>query len=102
MKIRIQTRDLAIRNPTNNRTVYWNRFAVKFYSWENITEPSLSPLTDDNHCFLIINNINGGLVTSYGLNPGGYSVQTFDYINYPHQRYFEETPYQNLIHRAPI
>lgn len=33
MKIRITTRDLAIRNPTNNRTVYWNRFAVKFYSW---------------------------------------------------------------------
>lgn len=37
MKIRIQTRNLAIRNPTNNRTVYWNQFTVKYYSWENIT-----------------------------------------------------------------
>ena len=37
MKIKIQTRNLAIRNPTNNRTVYWNRFVVKYYSWENIT-----------------------------------------------------------------
>jgi hypothetical protein len=59
-------------------------------------------LTDNNYCFLIIDNINGALLTSYGLNPSPYSVQTFDYINYPHQRYFEETPYQALIHRAPI
>ena len=33
MKIRIQTRNLAIRNPTNNLTLNMNRFTVKFYSW---------------------------------------------------------------------
>jgi len=51
---------------------------------------------------LIINNIDGSLFTTYSTNPTSYIVDTFDYINYPHQRYFEETPYQALTHRAPI
>jgi hypothetical protein len=102
MKIKIRTRDLAIRNPTNNRTVYLNRFVVKYYSWENITEPVVDPLNNNNYCYLIIDNINAALSTTYALNPSPYSVANFDYINFPHQRYFEDTPYQPLTHRAPI
>jgi hypothetical protein len=103
MQIKIQTRNLAIRNPVSYRTSYWYQFTVRFYSWQNISQPALNSLSN-TYCYLIIdsNTINGALNTVYALNPPGYAVGTYDYINYPHQRYYEETPYQVLTHRAPI
>jgi len=103
MKVRIQTRNLAIQNPVSNSSFNMNLFAVKYYSWENVTEASitLSPLSDNNYCFLMINNI-GSSTMSFSANPTSYPKQSFDYIDYPHQRYYEETPFNSLSQRAPF
>jgi hypothetical protein len=37
MKIRIQTRNLAIQNPISNSSFDMSLFVVKYYSWENVT-----------------------------------------------------------------
>lgn len=101
MKIRIQTRDLAIRNPTNNATFDIDTIQIKFYSWENISEPSLAPESNNNYCYLIINNLPTSTRT-FSQNPSGSTVDTFDIYEVLHERFYEETPYQALSHRAPI
>lgn len=87
MKIAVTTRGLAIRNPLSNSTTNHNWFAVKFYSWENISEPSLSPLSNNNYCFLSISNFQSATV-SYSSNPSSYPTTTFSYLDYVHQRYY--------------
>lgn len=88
MNIAITTRDLAIRNPTNVANVYKSWFAIKFYSYENITEPSgLDPINNDYYCYLVINSLPNSY-WSYSNNPGGVSVGTFTYLKIPHQRYY--------------
>lgn len=88
MKIAVQTTDLAIRNPLSNSTTNPNWFDVKFYSWENISEPSLSPLSNSIYSFLYINNF-GSTTISYSSNPSSYPTTTFNYLDYPHQRYYK-------------
>ncbi len=101
MAISIITRNLAIRNPVSNYITNKNSFVVKYYSWQNISQPGLSPLSNDNYCFLKINNFPNSGIT-YNFNPNPYQVPTFSYINYPHQRYYQETPFSSLTHRAPF
>ena len=101
MKIAITTSDLAIRNPINNSTTNHNYFSVKFYSWENISEPSPNPISNDDYCFLEIENFGSSSV-SYSSNPSSYPTTTFSYLDYPHQRYYKETPFSSLTHRAPF
>jgi hypothetical protein len=101
MNIAITTRDLAIRNPTNVANVYKSWFAIKFYSYENITEPGLDPINNNYYCYLIINSLPS-TYWSYSNNPGGYSLGTFTYFKIPHQRYYRETPYSALTHSAPF
>ena len=101
MKIGIITRDLAIRNPLSNSSTNNNWFDVKFYSWENITEPSLSPLSNDVYAFLKVTNFPSSTI-SYSSNPSSYPTTTFSYLDYPHQRYYKETPFSSLTHRAPF
>lgn len=88
MNIAITTRDLAIRNPTNVANVYRSWFTIKFYSYENITEPAgLDPINNDYYCYLVINSLPSTF-WSYSNNPGGYSLGTFTYLEIPHQRYY--------------
>lgn len=101
MKIAITTSDLALRNPLANSSTNHNWFDVKFYSWENISEPSPSPLSNDVYCFLKITNF-GSSTVSYSENPTSHPVTTFSYLDYPHQRYYKETPFSSLTHRAPF
>ncbi len=103
MKVRIQTRNLAIKNLVSNSSFNMNFFEVKYYSWENVTEASitLSPLSNNNYCFLRINNI-GSSSMSFSANPTSYPKQSFDYIDYPHQRYYKETPFNSLSKKAPF
>ena len=101
MTISVITRDLAIRNPVTNNSVNLAHFSVKFYSWANITEPSLDPINNNNYCFLIINGL-GNSYLSYSDNPSSYPTTTFTYLRYPHQRYYTETPYSSLTHSAPF
>jgi hypothetical protein len=49
----------------------------------------------------MINNI-GSSTISFSANPTSYPTQSFDYIFYPHQRYYEETPFNSLSQRAPF
>jgi len=50
---------------------------------------------------LIISNFPSSSF-GYNYNPSGYSIQNFNYIQYPHQRYYLDTPFSNLLHRAPF
>lgn len=101
MNIAITTRDLAIRNPTNTGTVYKSWFTIKFYSYENITEPSLDPINNNYYCYLIINSLPS-TTWSYSNNPTSVAVGTFSYLNIPYQRYYKETPFNSLTHYAPF
>ena len=103
MKIIVQTKDLGIAYPTSVNTLNNNDFIVKFYSWENRTEASLglAPLSNDVHASLKISNFPSSTIT-YTENPSGYAISTFDYLRYPHERYFKETPYNEYTHRAPF
>lgn len=101
MKIAVQTTDLAIRNPLSYSSTNHNWFNVKFYSWENITEPSLSPLSNNIYSFLLINNFASSSI-SYSDNPTSYPTTTFSYLDYPHQRYYKEIPWSKQTHRAPF
>ncbi len=72
MTVSILTRNLAIRNPINNATnMNTNLFVVKYYTWQNISEPSLSPTTNDYHCYLKIANFPSSAIT-YNTYPSGY------------------------------
>lgn len=88
MNIAIITRNLAIINPTNVNTVQYNLFTVKFYSYENITEPTFNPINDNIHCFLIIDNLPSSTI-SYSNHPLLVSSQPFSYLKIPHQRYYK-------------
>jgi len=101
MPISIITRNLAIRNPVSNYNTNNNQFVVKYYSWQNISQPTLSPLSNNYYCFLLIDNFPSSGI-SYTYNPTSYYIPTFSYIHYPHQRYYSDTPFSNLIHRAPF
>lgn len=103
MRIAVVTTDLAIRNPLSRSTTNPNWFNVKFYSWENVTESSLSlnPTGNDIYSFLKIANFPSTTI-SYSDNPTSYPTTTFTYLDYPHQRYYKETPFSNLAHRAPF
>lgn len=101
MNIAITTRDLAIRNPTNVANVYKSWFAIKFYTYENMTEPALDPINSNNYCFLIIDALPA-TYWSYSNNPGGSSLGTFTYLKIPHQRFYRETPFSALTHPAPF
>jgi hypothetical protein len=101
MAISITTRNLAIRNPVSNINLNNNAFVVKYYSWQNISQPGLAPLSNDNYCFLKISNFPSSAI-SYATYPSIYQVPTFSYITYPHQRYYQDTPFSSLVHRAPF
>lgn len=101
MAVSITTRNLAIRNPVSNLNLNNNYFQVNYYSWQNITQPGLSPRSNNNYCFLMINNFPSSSI-AYSYNPSGYSVPSFRYIHYPHQRYYQDTPFNSLVHRAPF
>lgn len=49
----------------------------------------------------MINNFNSAGI-SYSKNPSPYQVPSFTYIKYPHQKYYTETPFSSLTHRAPF
>ncbi len=87
MAVSITTRNLAIRNPVSLNSFDINSFIVKYYTWQNISQPSLSPRTNDNYCFLIIDNLPSSTV-SFSYNPHPYLVDTYKYIDFPHQRYY--------------
>lgn len=95
------TRGMAVRNPINNLNTNNNQFIVKYYTWQNITEPGLSPRSNNNYCYLMINNFPSSGI-GYNYNPNPYSVQNFNYISFPHQRYYLDTPFSSLTHRAPF
>ena len=48
-----------------------------------------------------MDNIASSGIT-YNENPSGYRPNTFSWIRYPHQRYYLDTPYSSLVHRAPF
>ena len=83
MPVAIQTRNRAIRNPVVNTTTNINAFTIKYYTWQNITEPSLSPTINDYHCYLKITNFPSSAI-SHSNNPSSYNEPNFDYIEYPH------------------
>jgi len=101
MSVSIITRNLAIRNPVSSTTTNANQFSVKYYTWQNISMPSLSPTSNDYHCYLLINNFPSSSIT-HSNNPSGYNAPNFDYIQYPHQRYYLDTPFSSVVHRAPF
>jgi hypothetical protein len=101
MSVAITTRGLAIQNPVSNYNVNKNLFVIKYYTWQNITEPGLAPTSNNNYCYLMINNL-GSSPFSYSPNPSPYYVPTFTYLQYPHQRYYTDTPFSSVIHRAPF
>jgi hypothetical protein len=101
MAVSITTRNLAIRNPVTNINLNNNYFVVKYYSWQNMSKPGLSPLSNDYYCFLKIDNFPSSAI-SYSYNPSPYQVPSFSYIKYPHQKYYQDTPFSSLIHRAPF
>ena len=37
MVVKVQTRNLAIRNPITNTTTNLNQFTIRYYTWQNIT-----------------------------------------------------------------
>lgn len=91
MVLNIQTRNLAIRNPMSNSSFNMDLFTVMYYSWETSNPQSastLSPLSNSNYCFLMLNNIASSTI-SYSQNPTSYPAESFDYINFLHQRYYE-------------
>ena len=102
MPVSIMTRNRAIRNPRVNTTTNINAFGVKYYTWQNISaEPSLYPTSNNDHCYLQINNFPSSSI-SHSDNPSGYAIQNFDYIQYPHIRYYQDTPFSSVVHRAPF
>lgn len=101
MTISVITRNLAIRNPKDYTSLNNNAFVVKYYSWQNISQPSLAPLSNNQYCFLLIDNFPSSGI-GFSTNPSGYYVPSFSYINYPHQKYYQDTPFSSLVHRAPF
>ena len=101
MAVSITTRNLAIRNPVSNINLNNNAFVVKYYSWQNITQPGLAPLSNNDYSFLLIDNFPSSGI-SYATNPAPYQVPTFKYLKYPHQRYYQDVPFSSLVHRAPF
>lgn len=101
MAISVTTRNLAIRNPVSFINLNNNDFMVKYYSWQNISQPALAPLSNSYYAFLLIDNfVSSGI--SYSTNPSIYQVPAFTYLKYPHQRYYLDTPFSSLVHRAPF
>jgi len=102
MLVSVVTKNLAVRNPISNYNTNINEFVVKYYNWANNTnEPSITPRSNDYYAYLIIDNLNSAGIT-YNENPSGYRPDTFTWIRYPHQRYYLDTPYSSLVHRAPF
>lgn len=101
MAISIVTRNLAIRNPVGHTSLNYNAFVVKYYSWQNISQPALTPLSNNFYSFLLIDNFPSNPF-SLAQNPGTSQIPSFPYISYPHQRYYQETPFSSLVHRAPF
>ena len=101
MAVSVMTRGLAVRNPISNLNTNNNQFIVKYYTWQNISEPGLSPRSNNYYCYLMINNFPSSGI-GYNYNPSPYSVQNFNYISFPHQRYYLDTPFSSLTHRAPF
>lgn len=87
MVVSIKTKNLAIRNPVSNYNLDNNNFQVNYYSWQNISQPSMVPRSNNNYCFLTITNFPSSGI-SYNANPSPYRLGTFSYISYPHQRYY--------------
>jgi len=85
-KIAVVTRGLALQNPTSVSSIAFSEFRIKYYSWENITEPTLSPIANDLYCFLLHYGITTTM--SFTNNPSGHAEPTYTYINYPHQRFY--------------
>lgn len=101
MAVSIITRGLAIRNPYSTLNLNKNNFQVNYYSWQNISKPNPNPRSNNDYCFLTITNFISGAM-SYNTYPSGYQIPTFKYIQYPHQRYYQDTPFNSLVHRAPF
>jgi hypothetical protein len=101
MILSVITRNLAIRNPQSYTSINNNQYVVKYYSWQNTSQPALAPLSNNYYCFLVIDNFPSSAV-GLGTNPGGYYVPSFSYIRYPHQKYYQDTPFSSLVHRAPF
>lgn len=102
--LRIVTRGLAVQNPVNNiSTTNYNQFTVKYYSWQNISEPTFAPRSNNNYCFLVIdgNTIPSSSV-SFSWSIGSWTTNSFAYTHIPQQRYYDETPYSTLLHRTPL
>jgi hypothetical protein len=101
MLVSVITHGLAVRNPINYPNTNVNQFVVKYYNWHNTTTPTLSPTSNNNYCYLVINaNIVASSALSY--SNYNYDVNNFNYITYPHQRYYLDTPFNSLVHRAPF
>jgi hypothetical protein len=103
-KLQIVTRGLAVGNPVNNIShTNYNQFTVKYYSWMNITQPTVAPLSNNIYCFLILDS---NTVTSQAISFSTYiSIYTtppyaFSYV--PQQRYYRETPFSTILHRVPF
>lgn len=100
MLVSVVTRNLAIRNPVSSTSLDRTLFDVRFYTWQNLTNPpSLS--NSDTHCYLYINNSASSTIT-FNQNPSSYREPTFEYLNYPHTRYYSETPFSSIVQRAPL
>lgn len=102
MAVSIITRNLAIRNPYFVLSLNKNNFQVNYYSWQNISQPALNPRSNNYYCFLMTNNFISGAISYNTYASMGYQVPTFKYIQYPHQRYYQDTPFNSLVHRAPF
>jgi hypothetical protein len=101
MLVSVLTRGLAILNPISYPSSNTNLFVIKYYTWQNLTvPPTLSPTLNNNYCYLIINqNLASTALTYITYN---YNIGNFNYITYPHVRYYLDTPFNSLVHRAPF
>lgn len=98
--LEVITRGLAVQNPT--ATINMNGFVVKYYTWQNISEPALAPRSNDNHCYMSFSPASSLVYFSvmYGSSASSYTPYAYSWL--PQQRYYKETPFSTLLHRAPF
>jgi hypothetical protein len=103
MNIEIITRGMAVRNPINNiSNSDLSGFAVKLYSWQNISQPALSPASNNIYCFM---SLDGNTLPSAPVTYNGYiytTIPPFAYSHFPQQKYYKETPWNSITHRVPF
>jgi hypothetical protein len=85
-RLEVVTRGLAVQNPAT-ATINMNGFTVKYYAWQNISEPA--SLIGDTYCYMSINPPSQTISFSILAGSSLTSFTPYQYTWLPQQRYYK-------------